>query len=116
MKEKEDLKDINEKKFHNDNNTAILKAEIIKNVFGVNNIHNISKKNFCNFIKDIFYNNNALFKQNLKINKNINTFNLIKHNSVKKYIYENEIGLILREFKSKFQNIKQYFSNSKLFN
>jgi len=63
MKEKEDLKDINEKKFHNDNNTAILKAEIIKNVFGVNNIHNISKKNFCNFIKDIFYNNNALFKK-----------------------------------------------------
>ena len=46
MKEKEDLKDINEKKFHNDNNTAILKAEIIKNVFGVNNIHNISKKKF----------------------------------------------------------------------
>ena len=58
MEEKEVLKDINESKFHSDNGTAILKAEIIKNGCEVNNNYNIIKKNFYKFIKEIFYNNN----------------------------------------------------------
>ena len=58
MEEKEVLKDINESKFCSDNNTAILKAEIIKNGHEVNKNYDIIKKNFDNFIKEIFYNNN----------------------------------------------------------
>ena len=58
MEEKEVLKDINESKFHSNNGTAILKAEIIKNGCEVNNNYNIIEKNFDKFIKEIFYNNN----------------------------------------------------------
>ena len=58
MEEKEVLKDINDNYFHNDKNTAILKAEIIKNGFDKNNNYNIIQNNFNNFIREIFYNMN----------------------------------------------------------
>jgi hypothetical protein len=57
MEEKEVLKEINENTFNNDNNTAILKAEIVKNGVDINYNYNIIRNNFDNFIRDIFYNN-----------------------------------------------------------